>query len=289
MIKFGEEVADVRVQHPVHSPIRDPDRQRVQRVMWLAPRPEPVGEAPEVHLVDRVQHLDDGPLNDLVLQRGDTQRTLPPVGLRDVDPPARLGPIPALLHPSMQLPEVGLQVLPVLGPRHPVHPRRRLTTDRRVGLAETGQVNVVQQRGEPRILVLCRYFPHTLQRIGRPLPGPVSGGSFAGRVPLGRPPSLHHLRSPGRSRSLVRRLHRYYAVVRLPALVHPRRTAIGVPWTAHPAIDRVGERRDLPVLVHGGSVHAMVLRPRGVRQQLAVTLPPVWPSATTTASAPRTP
>ena len=31
----------------------DPDRERIQRIMRAAPRPEPVGEAEEVHLVDR--------------------------------------------------------------------------------------------------------------------------------------------------------------------------------------------------------------------------------------------
>jgi hypothetical protein len=39
--------------------------------MRAAPRPEPVRESPEVHLVDGIQHPDDGPLDDLVLQRGD--------------------------------------------------------------------------------------------------------------------------------------------------------------------------------------------------------------------------
>ena len=37
--------------------------------MRAAPRPEPVGEAEKVLLVDGVQHLDDGALDDLVLQR----------------------------------------------------------------------------------------------------------------------------------------------------------------------------------------------------------------------------
>ena len=54
----GEEVADVRVEHPVHLPLADPDRQRVERVVWAAPWSEPVGEAEEVLLVDGVQHLD---------------------------------------------------------------------------------------------------------------------------------------------------------------------------------------------------------------------------------------
>jgi hypothetical protein len=37
------------------------------------PRPESIGETQEVHLVDGVQNLDDGALDDLALQRGDTE------------------------------------------------------------------------------------------------------------------------------------------------------------------------------------------------------------------------
>ena len=33
VIEAGEVVADVRVEHPVHLPARDPDKERVQRVM----------------------------------------------------------------------------------------------------------------------------------------------------------------------------------------------------------------------------------------------------------------
>jgi len=84
MIELAKEVADVRVEHPVHSLPFDPDRQRAERVVGFPPRPEPVGETAEVHLVDGVQHLDDGPLDDFVLQRGDAERPLPPVRLRDV-------------------------------------------------------------------------------------------------------------------------------------------------------------------------------------------------------------
>ena len=40
-------------------------------------RPEPVGEAQEVRLPDGVEHPDDGPLDDLVLQRGDGRFILP--------------------------------------------------------------------------------------------------------------------------------------------------------------------------------------------------------------------
>ena len=65
-----------RRPYPVHLRARDPDRQRVQRIMLAAPRPEPVREPEEIFLVDRVQDLDHRSLNDLVLQRGDAQRPL---------------------------------------------------------------------------------------------------------------------------------------------------------------------------------------------------------------------
>ena len=49
------------------------------------------------------------------------------------------------------------------------------------------------------------------QRTERALPGSESGTRFAGRVPLGQPPSLHHLRP--RHSGLVRRLRGYYGAV----------------------------------------------------------------------------
>src|SRR5208283_4039609 len=59
-IKLAEEVADIRVEHPVHLLPPDPHRQRIQRVVRASARPEPVGEAQEVRLVDGVEYLDDG-------------------------------------------------------------------------------------------------------------------------------------------------------------------------------------------------------------------------------------
>ena len=82
----------------------DPDPERIQRIVLAAPRPEPVREAEEVLLVDRVEHLDHGPLDDLVLQRGDAQRPLPPVRLRDVHPPGRLRPVRPAMHAAVRGP-----------------------------------------------------------------------------------------------------------------------------------------------------------------------------------------
>jgi site-specific DNA recombinase len=86
VIDRGEEVAEVRIEHPVHLLPQDPGGERIQRVVRAAPWPESVGEAQEVRLVDGVQNLDDRPLQDLVLQRGDAKRPLPPVRLRYVRP-----------------------------------------------------------------------------------------------------------------------------------------------------------------------------------------------------------
>src|ERR1035441_8483874 len=84
MIKLGEEVADISVEYPVHFPLGDPDRERVQRIMRATPGPEPVGEAEKVLLVYRVQYLHHRALENLILQHGDGGGIMPrhPVTLR---------------------------------------------------------------------------------------------------------------------------------------------------------------------------------------------------------------
>ncbi len=81
VVDVVEEPTDVCIEHPVHLPPAEPDEERVQRIVLATSRPEPIGEAQEVVLVDGVQHLDRRSLDDLVLQRGDSERSLPPVGL----------------------------------------------------------------------------------------------------------------------------------------------------------------------------------------------------------------
>ena len=84
-----EEPSDVGIEHPVHAPLHQADRKSVERIVRTALRSEPVGEAEEVGFVDRAQHLDDGALDNLVLQRRHTQRSLPTVSFRDVRAPDR--------------------------------------------------------------------------------------------------------------------------------------------------------------------------------------------------------
>ena len=94
---------DVCIKHPVHLLAYKPGRQRIQRIMLASPRPEPVRETDEVRLVNSVEHLDDGPLDNLVLQRGNAERPLPPVRLRDVHPPRRFRSVRSPMQPGVQL------------------------------------------------------------------------------------------------------------------------------------------------------------------------------------------
>jgi hypothetical protein len=82
-----EEAPNVAIQHIVHLLPRQGHRERVQRVVWTAPRSVPVGETPKILLVDLGEDGHHGLLDDLVFQGRDPQGALPPIGLRDVDYP----------------------------------------------------------------------------------------------------------------------------------------------------------------------------------------------------------
>jgi hypothetical protein len=83
---YIEESRDVGVHYPVHLRAGNPDRQSVQRIVLTASRSEPVREPQEIFFVDCIQHLHHSALNDLIFQRGDPQRALPPIGFWDVAP-----------------------------------------------------------------------------------------------------------------------------------------------------------------------------------------------------------
>jgi hypothetical protein len=94
---------DIRVEHEVHLLARDPDRQRIQRIMLRAPRPKPIREPTKVLLIHGAQHLDHRPLQDFVLQRGYPKRPQPPIGLRYEHPASRHRTVRPSLDPSMQI------------------------------------------------------------------------------------------------------------------------------------------------------------------------------------------
>src|SRR5437870_10733621 len=67
--------------------------------MLASPGSEPVRKTEKIRFVDGVQHLDRGPLDDLVLQHRHSERSLPPVGLGDIHPTHRLRSVRSSLQP----------------------------------------------------------------------------------------------------------------------------------------------------------------------------------------------
>src|ERR1039458_8828081 len=224
----------------MHALSLNPERERIQRVMRAATRPEPIRKAEEVRLIDGAEYLDHRPLKELVLQSGDPERPQPPIGLRYVHPPRRLRPVTPAMNPGMEILKVDLQLCPVVLPRHAVHPRRGLGLQRPIGRPKAIDVDMVQERGEPRFLVRCCHSAHTTKLTWRALPATVSGARFTGRVPLGRSASIHRFRRP--ALGVVQRFPRYYRTVRLLTIVHHGITAWAFP--ARPALPsrRAGDR-----------------------------------------------
>ena len=129
--------------------------------------------------------------------------------------------------PGMKIPKVRFEILPVIRPRHAVHPRCGLRLQRPVGRPQAINIDMMQERGESCILVLPCDSAHAIQRTWRVLSGSESGTRFAVHVLLAQAAFLPRLRR--RQASIVRRFRRYYGPVRLPTPVHLRRTASAFP------------------------------------------------------------
>src|SRR5436190_3064004 len=105
---------DVQIEHPVHFSRQQSRVQRVQRLVLASSWSEPVREAEKVRFIDGVQHLDRSALDELVFQRCHSERSLPPVGLRDKHPTHRLRSVCSPLQPFGKILEIHLQLLAVV-------------------------------------------------------------------------------------------------------------------------------------------------------------------------------
>ena len=115
-----KELRNVGVDDVVHLRAVDGRRKGVERVVRAPPRPEAVAEAEKILLVNRVQHLDHGALDDLVLQRRHRQRASPAVRFGYKDPPARRRPIRSAQDSRLQVGELALAAGFVVPPRDAV-------------------------------------------------------------------------------------------------------------------------------------------------------------------------
>ena len=123
-----EESAYVGVQYPAHPLRHDGPVHRAQRLVGAATGPETVGAVQEIGLVDGTEHLGHRTLDNLVFQGQDSERALPPVGLRDVDSPHWLRTISTAVQPVAQVSQATLQVLRIVLNRHRIYPGRRRST-----------------------------------------------------------------------------------------------------------------------------------------------------------------
>ena len=223
-----EEATNVDVEHPVHLSRQQSRVERIQRIVLAASRPEPVREAEKVRFIDGVHHLDRRTLDDLILQRGHAERSLPPVGLGNVYPTNRLRPVRPAFQPFGQILEIALQPLSVVPPRLAIHTRCGFPLKSEVCPPKCFDVvDVVQERREPQLPILSCRLSYPLQRIVHTFPARCPGRVLLSQVPFGQALSLHPLRS--RLLGLVRGLHRYHGPVRLPMSVHHRRTSLDFP------------------------------------------------------------
>src|SRR5882724_6018162 len=226
--KAIEKAFAVQIEHPVHFSRQQSRVQSIQRLMLAPPWSEPVRKTEKVRFIDGVQHLDRRTLDDLVLQRRDSERSLPSVGLRDKHSTHRLRSVRSSLQPFGKILEVSLQRLAVVPPRLPVHAWRGFLLQSEVGHAQRVQVvDVVQKRREPQLLILSCCLTYPLQRTRRIFPARCPGRVLLWQVPFGQTSSLHPLRR--RLPSVVRGLLRYYRSVRLPRSVRHRRTSLDFP------------------------------------------------------------
>ena len=153
----------------------------------------------------------EGSLDKLVFQRGDSDRASLPIGFRDVNASRRLGPVRSSVQTVVQVREARLEFLPVRLPRDAVDARCGTARQRAVRSPKSIERHVMEERSELRLPVLSCCLTYTVERIGRDDPALSPGRVLLVRVPLGRTPSLHHLRR--RSRAFVRWLRRYYRPV----------------------------------------------------------------------------
>jgi hypothetical protein len=105
------------------------------------------------------------------------------------------------VHPIAQIGELAVEIGLVVAPRQPVDARGRVPLERIERVPKSITVNVVQERGEPRLLIQPCGLPYAVQALWRALPTLRSERAFLFRVSLGPRPLLHRLRPVARPRS----------------------------------------------------------------------------------------
>src|SRR5450759_4036226 len=89
-----------------------------RRPLRASPGPKSVAETPEILLVYGVEDRHHRLLYDFVFQRRDADRPLPTVRFLQINPPRRLCPVTAPVHPFVQISQPWFQSVFVFRPSH---------------------------------------------------------------------------------------------------------------------------------------------------------------------------
>ena len=108
----------VRIQHPVHSLAHDSDIERVQRMVWTAPRAETIREAEKVGFVDGVQYRTVDRWTILSSNAVTPSGRCSPSAFGIAGPPNRLGSVRSAFGLADRSWRFFLPALSVLLPRH---------------------------------------------------------------------------------------------------------------------------------------------------------------------------
>jgi hypothetical protein len=141
--------------------------------------------------------------------------------------PHRLRVVVATMDSILQVKQALVETLAVLSPRHLIHSCRRIPSKTLVRLLEKRLLDVAQQVGPLFYWLLPRSLSHPLQKAERIGLALCRGCVFRSGLSLGLGPSLCRL--DGRYPRL-RRLLRYYDLVRLLSDSLPGLAAFAFPW-----------------------------------------------------------
>ncbi len=165
-VEIVEEPADVGVNDPVDLPPFHSDRDGVERIVRPAPRPEAVAEPEELRLKDRYQNrIRHRPLENLVLQRRNAERSLPSILLGYEHPPGRRRPVRTPVYAGTEVGQSAFQSVRVGIPRHTVHARRRVLPQGMERIVQNIDRHMVEQRHKTLFRIPLRSLSYAVSRL----------------------------------------------------------------------------------------------------------------------------
>ena len=164
VVEVVEEPLQIGVQQPVDPLGVRRHQHRVGGLQRTSIGSKPVAETLEVAFIDAFQHQRRGPLDDLVFQRGNSDRALTAIAFGNVDATHRGRPVTVASQTSGEIRQPDLQVCRIVVPGLLVDPRGGVPVERVERRAQhLGRVDVMKQGGQSAHLgPRCR-LPYPVQ------------------------------------------------------------------------------------------------------------------------------